>query len=305
MAHGRPIRDHGWLLPVVLPLLLVVVILVADALESPKTAYVGVLTAVPMLSAVFGSPRQVAAVGALTWVAAFGFGRLASDGNVTAQTVRLGFIAAAAVIAVLASVQRARQEALLVEAEREHAVMEQVRREATTDVLTGLLNRRGISQALTDTRRDGPWTLATVDCDAFKQVNDELGHPAGDEYLQTLARRLTRALGPDDLIGRWGGDELLLALPLPPEEGAAVLRRIHEQVVREPVTTASGQAPLRITIGAAEWGIDQTYDHALRHADAALYQGKGSGGSCVVLDSDVALTEPAQPPAASPRVVLP
>lgn len=285
MAASRARVDHGWLLPVVLPLLLVVLILVADALEGPKTAYVGVLTALPMLAAVFGTPRQVALVGGLTWLAALGFGYLASDGNVTAQRVRLGFIAVSAVIAVLAAAHRSRQEALLLEAEREHALVEQAQREASTDVLTGLLNRRGITAALEGAQRSGTWTLATLDCDEFKAVNDALGHLAGDEYLEALALRLTRALGPRDLVGRWGGDELLLALPLPPEEAEQVLRRVHEQVVREPVSTQAGTTALRITVGAAAWSCDEPFERALRRADEALYDGKAAGGACVVMQS--------------------
>ena len=86
-------RGTQWLLGVVLPLALVVIILTADYLEGPKTAYVGVLAAVPMLSAVFARPLVTLAVGVITWLAALGFGLAASDGNVPAQRVRLVIIA--------------------------------------------------------------------------------------------------------------------------------------------------------------------------------------------------------------------
>ena len=87
-------------LGLVLPVLLIVVILGADVIESPKTAYVGVLAVVPMLAAVFAPPPMTAVVAVITWLSAFGFGQLASDGNVAAQQVRLVIIALAGLAAV-------------------------------------------------------------------------------------------------------------------------------------------------------------------------------------------------------------
>lgn len=280
---GRPGHSHGWVLPILVPMLFVVVILAADALEGPKTAYVGVLTAVPMLAAVFGTPRQTAMVALLTWLSAYGFGLVASDGNAPAQTVRLVIIALVSVLAVLAAHQRCKQEDALVEAERERSLVDQVRREASTDLLTGLRNRRGLTSVVEDEARDGVWTIASIDCDGLKAINDGLGHAVGDEYLQTVALRLSRALGTQDHIGRWGGDEFLAVLPLPPERALTVLRRVHHQVTRDPVQTSSGQVDLRATFGAAPWRPGQQFEHALRDADHALYEGKRGGGDVVVV----------------------
>lgn len=279
-AHGH---DHGWVLPILVPMAFVVLILAADALEGPKTAYVGVLTAVPMLAAVFGTPRQTALVALLTWLSAYGFGLVASDGNAPAQTVRLVIIALVSVLAVLAARQRCKQEDSLVEAERERALVEQVRREASTDLLTGLQNRRGLTAALEDAQHDGVWTIASIDCDGLKTINDGLGHHAGDEYLQTTALRLSRALATSDHLGRWGGDEFLVVLPVGPERALPVLRRVHHQVSRDAVQTSSGRVDLRLTIGAAAWRPGQQFEQALRDADHAMYEGKRAGGHVVVV----------------------
>lgn len=281
--QARPSHAHGWVLPVLVPMLLVAVILVADSLEGPKTAYVGVLTAVPMLAAVFGTPRQTALVALLTWLAAYGFGLAASDGNAPAQTVRLVIIALVSVLAVLAAQQRCKQEDALIVAERERALVEQVRREASTDVLTGLRNRRGLVAGLEGADREGVWTIASVDCDGLKTINDAHGHHVGDEYLQTVALRLSRAIGTGDYIGRWGGDEFLVALPMEPESAITVLRRVHHQVSRDPVQTSSGHVSLCLTIGAAAWRPDQQFEQSLRDADHAMYEGKRAGGNVVVV----------------------
>ncbi|MGD9956126.1 MAG: GGDEF domain-containing protein [Candidatus Nanopelagicales bacterium] len=281
---GRTLQHRGraHLLAVVLPLSLVALILVADAWEGPKTAYVGVLTAMPFLAAVFGTPRETAFVGGVTWLAAWVFGFVASDGNVPAQQMRLLFIALAVGGAVLAARQRHLMLSELVVAEREHALVEQAQRDASTDVLTGLLNRRGIGERLESLQRRATWSVALGDCDGFKEVNDRLGHRAGDEYLQVLAVRLGRAIGPEDHIGRWGGDEFLLAMPLPPEQALGVVRRIQTQIARDPVDTTSGATELRLTFGLAAWAPGEPFDKALWEADRALYEGKRCGGDVTV-----------------------
>lgn len=81
-------------------------------------------------------------------------------------------------------------------------------REAATDPLTGLPNRRGLARAFA--RRLPGTALLFLDLDGFKAVNDRLGHAAGDRLLAAVAARLASALGPEDVIGRWGGDEFLL-----------------------------------------------------------------------------------------------
>ena len=273
-AHSAAWRH--WVLPVVAPVFLVALILEADLLEGPKTAYVGVLAVVPMLAAVFGTPLQTAIVGAVAWLAAFGFGQLASDGNATSQNVRLIIIATSAVGAVFAARHRVKREGRLQEAERDRALMEQMRHDATTDILTGALNRRGLVRTLEAMDRSGPITVAVADCDDFKLVNDRLGHLAGDRYLKSTALRLTRALAEQDVIGRWGGDEFLIALPLPIDEARVILERVNNQVTHEPVLSDGDSMTVSLTFGATEWAVDESLDSVVSRADQAMYAGKRS-----------------------------
>jgi serine phosphatase RsbU (regulator of sigma subunit) len=116
------------------PVALIVVILTADQMEGPKTAFVGVLAFVPMLAAVFARPVITAAVGATTWMAALVFGFVASDGNAPAQRVRLVIIAICGVIAVVAAAVRTRTDRALAAAQVAAAQAEVERRIASEEL---------------------------------------------------------------------------------------------------------------------------------------------------------------------------
>lgn len=302
---GQSETSRG-ILPVGLPVLLVVLILVADALEGPKTAYVGVLAVVPMFSAIFGTARQVALVALVAWLAGLGFGLVASDGNVPAQQVRLVIIALSGAAAVLAARHRVSEEERLRKAERDAARAAQMRLQADTDMLTGALNRRGVLRRLgveedddpdapvsARPRRTVPWTVALVDLDAFKLVNDRHGHATGDELLRTVSRRLDRAVAESDTVGRWGGDEFILVLTVAPERAEPVLRRVQDTITRLPIETSSGRVPAELSIGAAAWAVEEPFDDVLSRADHALYEGKEAGGGRLIIDTG--LSSPAQP----------
>ena len=232
----------SWTLSLVLPVVFLVLILGADYREGPKTAYVGVLTAVPFFAAVFGTPVMTAVTAVITWLSAFSFGLLASDGNVPAQTVRLGIIAVAGVIAVVASYVRQRRELQFQQARREADEAEFLRVQASHDDLTGLLNRRGVYERLeSDDIRDG--TVVVIDCDDFKDVNDSHGHLVGDQFLKGLAGRLSGAVSRDDVIARWGGDEFLIVVRGSFAEGSEVAARVVREVTSRPMATAAGCRP--------------------------------------------------------------
>lgn len=273
----------SWTLSVVVPVIFILLILGADYREGPKTAYVGVLTAVPFFAAVFGTPVMTAITAVITWLSGFWFGLLAADGNVPAQTVRLGIIAVAGVIAVVASYVRQRREMQFQQAQRAADEAEFLRLQASHDDLTGLLNRRGAYERLAAADiQDG--TVVVIDCDDFKEVNDSHGHLVGDEFLKGLAGRLSGAVAHDDVIARWGGDEFLIIVRGPFEEGSEIAARVVREVSARPMATAAGLIPVSLSAGAAPLSSSEALDQALGAADRAMYSAKASGTGRLVLD---------------------
>ena len=277
----RPNVGRQLAFTLIIPLVLASLILLADVLEGPKTAYVGILTVVPMLAAVFGTPLQTAIVGMFAWLAALGFGFVAVDGQSQAQYVRLVFIALVTVIAVLAARVRETRDRQFAVATREAALADDLRAISQTDELTGLLNRRGAFERLSE-HRDSTWTIAIVDCDSLKRVNDEMGHRAGDEYLEAVAARFASSVSSSDVLARWGGDEFLFVIGLPLPEASRVLERARAAIAKDVVTTTSGPVTASVSIGACEWLPNQELDQALQRADAALYRAKHDGGNRIV-----------------------
>ena len=153
--------------------------------------------------------------------------------------------------------------------ERVDRLVAELRLAASTDPLTGLLNRRASRERgmreLARARRTGkPFAVLLIDVDRFKQLNDREGHLAGDEALVTLARELTGALREIDTLARIGGDEFAVLLPDTGPEGAhATAERLAS------ITTVP------ISVGTAVYGLDgHTTDELARAADAALYAAK-------------------------------
>lgn len=278
-------KRQTWFPAIVVPLLLIGVILLADALEGPKTAFVGLLATVPMLAAVFGTPLQTGISGLAALAGAGLFGLIASDGNVPAQRIRLIAITIFVVIAVLAAAQRQRRERALVHAREEAALTEQERQRANTDELTSILNRRGVLQVLADRLSDRVWTVAIADCDRFKQVNDEHGHSVGDQYLRALAQRLRGAMAEEDVLARWGGDEFLVAVEQPMSSAIKIFGRLHFAATAQPVATEGGSMAASLTFGLAEWQPGEPIGDAIRRADRAMYKGKSEGANRVSTES--------------------
>lgn len=270
-------------LPTALPFLVIAVILTADVIEGPKTAFVGLLATVPMLAAVFGSPVITGLTALTTLASAFVFGLIAADGNVPAQTVRLIAISLFSVIAVLAARQRVIREQVLLSAQKEAALAETMRVRARTDDLTGILNRRGAEEALEGRPVGVVWTVAIADCDDFKGINDSYGHLVGDEYLRAIAQRLRASLPEKDVLARWGGDEFLLAVALPQETATRVFDRVHHHVTGTPIQTSAGPMQAKLTLGYAEWAPEESAEKVVRRADRAMYSGKAQGANRIVV----------------------
>jgi len=157
------------------------------------------------------------------------------------------------------------------EAERE------LRVQASTDGLTGLLNRQAFAERAADViaaaqRYGEPLALLMIDIDHFKRINDTRGHAAGDEALRTVARALRASARRGDLVSRHGGEEFcVLMTHAGAAEAVAFDVRLRERLAREP-----GSAP-GLSAGAATLLADDTLDRLVHRADQALYRAKGEG----------------------------
>jgi two-component system cell cycle response regulator len=168
--------------------------------------------------------------------------------------------------------------------------LEALRRLATRDQLTGLLNRREFERILTEeeerARRFGhSLSLVMVDIDHFKRVNDTHGHPAGDIVLREVARRVAAEVRTVDRAVRFGGEELVLILVQTDRTAAlTVAKRACKAVENEPVLCGDMIA-LNVTVsaGVAELPVDAKSGPALLNAaDKALYAAKARGRNCAV-----------------------
>lgn len=153
--------------------------------------------------------------------------------------------------------------------------------QAHTDVLSGLRNRRALDLALAAACRARiPFGLMNLDLDRFKQVNDTLGHAAGDIVLQSVARVLCRETRSGDTIARVGGDEFVILLPelIQPDKLLTVANRIIE-ALSKPIRFGEHYCDIGISIGlVVSWGQQRgDPDILLRMADQALYKAKRAG----------------------------
>lgn len=165
-----------------------------------------------------------------------------------------------------------------------------------TDALTGVYNRRYIDRRLHEEigrarRQQYNLSVMYIDIDYFKQVNDRIGHQAGDDVLREVARRIKAELRMSDALGRFGGEEfVVLLIDADLDSAAAVAERIRASVAGTPVELACGEAiGVSVSIGVAmldtgphDEPIEATAHHLLARADAALYVGKEQGRNRVV-----------------------
>lgn len=146
---------------------------------------------------------------------------------------------------------------------------------ATTDLLTGLANRRGFTEALRE-RGSGKGTLALLDGNRFKRINDEHGHIEGDRVLRAMAERIAGTISDSEIAARWGGDEFVIFFPdKEVTEANYQLERLRLTMRRRPLARVDG-VPVSFAFGLTavtpeDW---DNLDAAIARADKALYEEK-------------------------------
>lgn len=162
---------------------------------------------------------------------------------------------------------------------------EQIYQQARRDYLTGLPNRRVFEEQIhlmikLAGRHHHPLTVALLDLDCFKRINDTMGHLVGDEVLKKVALVLSKRIRKSDLLVRLGGDEFVLVLPETDVDASRVLcERICQAVKKMKVCTDKGT--LGVSIGLAQWQPGFSVEQLLARADDMLYQVKAKGGGLV------------------------
>ena len=242
------------------------------AIDDPAAA-VGFLSVVPisLLASEYGWRGGIAAAVAAALLTVMW--ALSSDVQIgpVGYASRIGMFF---VVGIVIGLQVERRRAV----ERERAeLIAKLRDLAAKDQLTGLPNRRAwderLGLELARSARSGcPLSVAAIDVDGLKRVNDTQGHERGDELLKGCADALRRAIRRVDFIARLGGDEFFVLLPDCPLE--------HAEIVAGRMLAAAPPAH-RFSVGVATWTADEPATELVRRADEALYAAKRAGGSRV------------------------
>lgn len=159
------------------------------------------------------------------------------------------------------------------------------------DTLTGLFNRaaldRDLSREIAKAARSGkPLSVAMIDADRFKIVNDTYGHAFGDVVLGKLAERFLESLRPSDLLYRYGGEEFLVLLPDTPQDQAQiVLERLRKRACAAPISKGSIEVTQSVSVGIAMHIKNESPVALVSRADEALYSAKAQGRNRVSVAS--------------------
>jgi two-component system cell cycle response regulator len=178
---------------------------------------------------------------------------------------------------------------------------ERLRRQATHDSLTGILNRGAIMERfaieMDRAHRDNEsLCIAMVDLDHFKRVNDTCGHTVGDTVLSETATRMTSVLRPYDCIGRYGGEEFIILFPkCDVTQAFTIAERVRRAISIQPVRTSWDAVTVTASIGIAEARPLMNSDAVIREADDALFRAKQGGRNRVELPEGLSITEQTDP----------
>ncbi|MBL7156739.1 MAG: diguanylate cyclase [Candidatus Omnitrophica bacterium] len=162
--------------------------------------------------------------------------------------------------------------------------------EATFDWMTGTFNKgyflkKAEEELEKSLRNNIPLTFILMDIDNFKEINDTLGHLAGDKVIREFAERLKRQTRKIDLIGRFGGDEFMVMLSHKRKEEALVAAERLQKAMKKPIIFEKNKINTSISMGVIEVKdikkVEMNY--LLKRADEALYEAKSKGGNCYIL----------------------
>jgi diguanylate cyclase (GGDEF)-like protein len=154
------------------------------------------------------------------------------------------------------------------------------------DELTGLLNRRSVLSIVADEQRrsdrtGAPLTIALLDLDHFKAINDTLGHAAGDRTLRVFATTVQQLVRTTDRFGRYGGEEFLAILTGTPVESARIpIERFREALKARGWDDVAADLDVTFSCGLAEYRAGESTEDLIKRADDALYLAKGAGRNC-------------------------
>lgn len=212
---------------------------------------------------------------------------MAAQGDITALRVDINNILLLTVVLPALAVISVRLSELRQKLRNQREALGQalaeVERLAVTDELTGIANRRSMNTLLDrstalSSRNLTSFSVAIIDLDYFKSVNDDFGHPAGDAVLKTFARLANAELRNTDMIARWGGEEFLVLLAGGRDGFNFPLERIRA-AVRNNCLEAR---PITFSAGIAHHRPGETTGQLLARADSALYEAKAAGRDCYV-----------------------
>ena len=169
-----------------------------------------------------------------------------------------------------------------------HQELDRVSAQARHDPLTGALNRKGLEEILEREisgfrRRESPLSVAMLDIDNFKKLNDARGHAVGDTALTHLATVARECMRPQDSLARYGGEEFVVLLPdTPMQQGIEAMTRLQRELTRRFFLAGEDKVLITFSAGVAQLAPDETGMDAIRRADEAMYLAKRSGKNRVV-----------------------
>ncbi len=169
-----------------------------------------------------------------------------------------------------------------------HRELDRVSAQVRHDPLTGALNRKGLEEALDRElsvvrRKDAPLSLAMLDIDNFKRINDERGHDTGDQALSHLAKVARDCMRPQDTLARFGGEEFVILMPdTPLDSGIDAMMRLQRELTKQFFLAGSDRVLITFSAGVAQLEPDEDRASALKRADKAMYMAKRAGKNRVL-----------------------